>query len=299
MDETQRRPFTEKANADKVRFETENKKYQAKVKRRANAAKKKAALRAAAGLPPLNDNDPALTGNTAGAMKINTPAKGGAKAKAGTKTTTKKSPAKGKAAAKPKVKTASGAAKGKTAPKTADAAKGNSKKAVTKKKPAAKPRQKKPGASKSQQQFQNTGLHGGFNQSMFNTGMDNNYQQSYQDYSQQFQTQPQYQQQQYQQQDYSNYNTSDHVYYNNQIHNWKNWAQVRKGDWGMVYVCGGPLQGHFVYYEDDQGSDQAIVNIGGPMTPPTYAVNLSELRKPPPVHAQLPQQQQHNPMLPF
>mmetsp|Transcript_16928 Transcript_16928/g.19230 ORF Transcript_16928/g.19230 Transcript_16928/m.19230 type:complete len:155 (-) Transcript_16928:167-631(-) len=111
-------------------------------------------------------------------------------------------------------------------------------------------------------------------------------QQQFTDYSQQFQVPQQYSQQ-YQQQEYNNYN-SDHVYYYNQIHNWRNWPIVRKGEWGMVYVSEGILQGTFAYYDDDQGNDQAVVNIGGPRVPPTYIVKLSELRKPPPAPAQYP-----------
>jgi len=62
---------------------------------------------------------------------------------------------------------------------------------------------------------------------------------------------------------------------------WQSWPPVESGDWGLVYVTRGHLGGRFVYYDDDEGEDEAIVYIGGPLTSACYAVRLSLLRQPP------------------
>ena len=44
---------------------------------------------------------------------------------------------------------------------------------------------------------------------------------------------------------------------------WQSWPPVESGDWGLVYVTRGHLGGRFVYYDDDEGEDEAIVYTGG------------------------------------
>jgi hypothetical protein len=58
------------------------------------------------------------------------------------------------------------------------------------------------------------------------------------------------------------------------------WPPVVSGDWGLVYVTRGHLVGRFVYYDDDEGEDEAIVYMGGP-TSACYTVRLTLLRQPP------------------
>ena len=62
---------------------------------------------------------------------------------------------------------------------------------------------------------------------------------------------------------------------------WQSWPPVESGDWGLVYVTRGHLGGRFVYYDDDEGEDEAIVYMGGPLTSACYAVRLTLLRQPP------------------
>jgi hypothetical protein len=61
---------------------------------------------------------------------------------------------------------------------------------------------------------------------------------------------------------------------------WQSWPPVESGDWGLVYVTRGHLGGRFVYYDDDEGEDEAIVYMGGP-TSACYSVRLTLLRQPP------------------
>ena len=62
---------------------------------------------------------------------------------------------------------------------------------------------------------------------------------------------------------------------------WQSWPPVESGDWGLVYVTRGHLGGRFVYYDDDEGEDEAIVYTGGPLTSACYSVRLTLLRQPP------------------
>jgi hypothetical protein len=62
---------------------------------------------------------------------------------------------------------------------------------------------------------------------------------------------------------------------------WQSWPPVESGDWGLVYVTRGHLGGRFVYYDDDEGEDEAIVYTGGPLTSACYSVRLTLLPQPP------------------
>ena len=62
---------------------------------------------------------------------------------------------------------------------------------------------------------------------------------------------------------------------------WQSWPPVESGDWGLVYVTRGHLGGRFVYYDDEEDEDEAIVYVGRPLTSACYTVRLSSLRQPP------------------
>ena len=61
---------------------------------------------------------------------------------------------------------------------------------------------------------------------------------------------------------------------------WETWPQVEGGDWGLVYVTVGRLRGKFVYYDDSEPENVAIIYDGLPLESNGYAVPLSSLRQP-------------------
>lgn len=62
---------------------------------------------------------------------------------------------------------------------------------------------------------------------------------------------------------------------------WQSWPPVESGEWGLVYVARGHLRGRFVYYDDEEDEDEAIVYVGRPLVSDCYTVRLSSLRQPP------------------
>jgi len=60
----------------------------------------------------------------------------------------------------------------------------------------------------------------------------------------------------------------------------KKWPRVKYGDWQYVYICSGPFEGRFGYYDDHEGS--ALVYFGAPCVGDgPYSIPLNYLRKPP------------------
>jgi hypothetical protein len=62
---------------------------------------------------------------------------------------------------------------------------------------------------------------------------------------------------------------------------WQSWPPVESGNWGLVYVTQGHLRGCFVYYDDEEDVDEAIVYVGRPLQSAGYMVPLGCLRQPP------------------
>ena len=62
---------------------------------------------------------------------------------------------------------------------------------------------------------------------------------------------------------------------------WQSWPPVESGNWGLVYVTQGHLRGRFVYYDDEEDVDEAIVYVGRPLQSAGYMVPLGCLRQPP------------------
>ena len=61
---------------------------------------------------------------------------------------------------------------------------------------------------------------------------------------------------------------------------WQQWPRVAFGDWGFVYIAGGPFEGRFGYYDDEDGD--ALVYFGAPLTGDgPYKIPHQHLRKPP------------------
>mmetsp|Transcript_3084 Transcript_3084/g.3465 ORF Transcript_3084/g.3465 Transcript_3084/m.3465 type:complete len:193 (-) Transcript_3084:62-640(-) len=63
-------------------------------------------------------------------------------------------------------------------------------------------------------------------------------------------------------------------------HKKSSWPKVKNGEWGYVYICGGPFAGRFGYYDDHE--EQALVYFGAPLLGDgPYDVPLQYLRDPP------------------
>ena len=66
----------------------------------------------------------------------------------------------------------------------------------------------------------------------------------------------------------------------------KTWATVDYRDWQYVYVCNGPFEGRFGYYDDHQDGF-ALIYFGMPMVGDgPYQMALEDLRKPPPKYCE-------------
>jgi len=63
----------------------------------------------------------------------------------------------------------------------------------------------------------------------------------------------------------------------------KSWPKVKSGEWGYVYICGGPFEGRFGYYDDKEGG--SLVYFGAPLVGDgPYKIPLRYLRDPPASH---------------